>query len=888
MGRGTPGCGNLMNLDHLLNFWRNDPGFINNVTAWETIPATSAQLDPIPPDLHPELVKKLKILGINSLYSHQAAALRLAWEGHHIVMVTHTASGKTLGYNLPILDLLIRNPDARALYLFPTKALAQDQLNTLHQLSPLASLTDHFLSGTVQSSPIKPAIYDGDTPTKARRKIRENANLILTNPDMLHIGILPHHAGWADFFRGLSYIVIDEMHIYRGIFGSHVANVIRRLKRIARFYGSSPQFILTSATIANPLELAQGLIEADPEKEQLTLINQDGAARGEKHFIIYNPPLIDPDLGLRRSALQEGAQLAVMLLEDQIQTIVFARSRRTVEILLTYLRERAASDHPSQTIFSIDPFQTPRPQNEIRGYRSGYLPNQRREIEQGLRIGQVKAVVATNALELGIDIGALGAALLIGYPGSIAATWQQAGRAGRTDERSLSLLIATPDPLDQYLANHPEYFFGRSPEQALINPDNLLILLDHIRCAAFELPFSSTEAFGALSAGQLGEFLEYLVNEGILHRSTQSDSLSRYYWMADQYPAQKVSLRSIPGENIILQAENDLFESSPQVIGAIDRVSAYWMVHPNAIYLHEGQTYLVESLDLDHNLARLRPVNTDYYTEHRAETHVQLVQNLAQSIVKGAKRYFGEVLVTHQVIGYRQIQWQTRQQIGLGELNLPPTELQTTAFWLAISPETIDQLRQQGLWSNDPNQYGPEWPQIRNRVRARDAYRCALCGLPETDHQHHVHHKLPFRAFSSPVAANQLDNLITLCQNCHRRVELGVRIRSGLSGLGFILLNLAPLFLMCDIRDLGLYTDPQLSLAEGLPGLVVYDQVPAGIGLSQKLFSLYPDLLGRAVELAMDCPCTDGCPSCVGPGGEFGTGSKKETLALLQILTPHA
>jgi DEAD/DEAH box helicase domain-containing protein len=859
-----------MSIHSLLSRWRADPDFNAQITAWEAIPAVAAQTEPLPHDLHPHLRQALAQQGIAELYAHQATGLRAAWAGQHVVIVTSTASGKSLGYNLPVLDAVLRNDQARALYLFPTKALAQDQLNSLRSMINLIPESSIFGTTATISTPITAAIYDGDTPSSSRPAIREKARIVLSNPDMLHTGILPHHTAWAAFFRDLRFVVIDEMHVYRGVFGSHVANVLRRLKRIARFYGSQPQYILTSATIANPLELAERLIEPEGGGDGVTLVDRDSAAHGQKHFLIYNPPIIDGNLGLRRSAIQESVRLASDMLSHDVQTILFGRSRRAVELLLSYLREKAGADQsPWPSLRSLDPHQT------IRGYRSGYLPQQRREIEQGLRQGTVRAVVATNALELGIDIGAMGAALLVGYPGSIAGTWQQAGRAGRGEQAALAVLVATADPLDQFLASHPEYFFGRSPEQALINPDNLLILLAHVRCAAFELPFHVGDRFGGIEPARLQEFLDFLVEQGLLHASRE-----RYFWMADRYPAQEVSLRSASSDNILLQVE----DSPPAIIGEVDRMSAFWLVHPNAIYLHEGQSYLVENLDLEQNIAHLRRIETDYYTEHRSESSVRLVEVFEQQPVHGGEKAYGEIIVTSQVIGYRQIQWQTHQQLGLGELSLPPTDLQTTAYWLTLAEETVEYLRVQGLWSNDPNQYGPTWARQRDRARARDGYRCQVCNAPEVGRAHDVHHKIPFRAFASAEIANQLENLVTLCPTCHRRVETAVRVRSGLSGLGFVLGHLAPLFLMCDARDLGVHSDPQSPLTEGRPTVVIYDQIPAGIGLSQRLFELHADLVARAKELVAECPCLDGCPSCVGPGGEQGQGSKKETLAILDAL----
>jgi DEAD/DEAH box helicase domain-containing protein len=860
-----------VSLSTLLEAWQTESRIAQNIVAHQTIAARPAQVVPFAVDMHPALVKALQGLGIAALYTHQATAWESVRTGEHPIVVTGTASGKTLCYNLPILDRTLRDPEARALYLFPTKALAQDQLAALKRL--VAQLPAPSSPPTDERREKKPGVatYDGDTLSRARRAIRKSANLVLSNPDMLHMSILPHHTTWAEFFAHLAFVVIDEAHTYRGVFGSHVANVLRRLKRVARFYGSSPQFVLTSATIGNPVELGERLIE-----EPVTLVDNDGAPRGDKHFLIYNPPVIDPALGLRRSMLLETVGLAERLLRQDVQTIVFGRARHTVEIILSYLqglpsrpprRENAALPRPGE-------------ETQIRAYRSGYLPSQRREIERGLRDGSVRAVVATTALELGIDIGGMGAALLAGYPGTIAGTWQQAGRAGRKVETSLAAMIASPSPLDQFLAHHPDYFFGRSPEQALVNPDNLLILLSHLRCAAFELPFDEGEPFGRVDGDRVAEFLRLLQASGVLHRSG-----NRYFWMSEQYPARDISLRSTSPEPVVLQTRRDATNEEPAIIGQVDQGSARWMVHPGAVYLHEGQQYLVEELDLEAHIAWLRPVELDYYTQPRSEKSVQLVERLAQAEVTGATKSHGEIRVTEQVIGFRKVKWFTHEQLGMGDLELPPSELQTMGYWLSPTEQTVALLREQGLWSSDPNDYGPDWEAQRDAARARDAYRCQRCGVPERDRQHDVHHRIPFRAFESYQEANQLSNLVTLCPRCHRRAETSVRLRSGLSGLAFVLGHLAPLFLMCDARDVGVHADPRSPLADAQPAIVVYDGVPAGIGFSKRLYELHEQLMDRAYELVAVCPCLDGCPSCVGPGGESGMGGKAETLALLGQLT---
>jgi DEAD/DEAH box helicase domain-containing protein len=852
-----------MPLSTLLARWHTDPLTAPNLPIWRTSPPRPADLRPFPADLPADLAELLHRQGIQSLYSHQVEAWTAARAGQNVVLATGTASGKTLGYNLPVLAALLEKPDARALYLFPTKALTQDQLSVIsNQLLVLRKtlITDN------RSLPT--SIYDGDTPQSHRSSIRKNARILLTNPDMLHTGILPHHTNWADFFRNLGFVVIDEMHTYRGVFGSHVANVLRRLKRVARFYGASPQFILTSATIGNPRELAEGLIEA-PVK----LVEKDGSARGERHFLVYNPPVVDEALGLRKSSLLESVRLAQELLLAGLQSVVFARSRRSVEILLKYLQEE-----PPPSLRDTSPISLGNGggREGVRGYRSGYLPSQRRAIEKGLRDGTVRVVVATTALELGIDIGGLEAAVLVGYPGTIASTWQQAGRAGRGDDPALAVLVASASPLDQFLAHHPDYFFGRSPEQALINPDHLLILLNHLRCAMFERPFQKDEGFGSLPAEMVQEYLDFLVTDQEAHLSGD-----KYFWMADSYPAANLSLRSASPENVVLQVEDG---SAPWTLGQVDLASAPWMVHPHAVYLHEGQQYFVQELDFAKNTATLIPVALDYYTEPQRQTEITILNENDRAEIPGGLKGWGEIQVTLRVAGFKKLRWFTRENLGLEPLDLPPTEFQTTGYWLGLSEQAVETLRTSGAWTNDPNDYGPGWNRLRDAVRLRDGYRCQVCGAPEAgSRQHDVHHRIPFRTFTSAAEANRMENLITLCQSCHRQAEQNVRMRSGLAGLGAVLGQLAPLFLMCDPGDLGVHTDPTPATL-GQPGVVIYDDVPAGIGFSQKLFELHDELMQRALELVQECECEDGCPSCVGPAGENGVGGKREAIEILKML----
>ncbi len=829
----------------ILNRWRSQPSIAENIVEWRVLSQKAPELIDFPSQIKPTLVNALKSDGIHSLFVHQYQAYQAVHEGHNIAIVSGTASGKTLCYNLPVIDSLIKQPEGRALYLFPTKALSQDQQSNLWRLLQLSD----------QQERIKANIYDGDTPQHLRSAIRRDSTLILTNPDMLHTGILPHHTVWKDFFTALRFIVIDEMHAYRGIFGSHVANVLRRLKRISRFYGSQPQFILTSATIANPKELAEGLIE-----KPVKVIDQDGSPHGERHFLIYNPPLIDKKLGIRQSSLLEGSLLASELIEEKIQTIVFGRTRRSIELILTYIRQRSSGDNP----------------NRIRGYRSGYLSKERRAIEEGLRRGEVQGVVATSALELGIDIGGMDASVLIGYPGSIAGTRQQAGRAGRKLAPSLSILVTSANAMDQYLARHPEYFFDRSPERALIAPNNLLILLQHIRCAAFELPFQPNEGFGAISVERLRAFLELLSQSGQLHQQGE-----RFFWMADQYPAAEISLRNATPDQVTLIVKGSYRQ---ETIGQVDMASAYWMVHPEAVYLHEGTSYLVDSLDLEAGAAYLRETAIDYYTQAREETQVEQKLLQKQAPVEGATKSLGEIIVTTKVVGYRKIRWFTHEFLGGGEVNLPPTHLNTIGYWISLNDKTVNQLKDQMMWHSDQNDYGPEWDKIRARVITRDGDRCQVCGTSGSLRPLHVHHIQPFRSFTSLETANQLQNLIMLCPTCHRQAETSVRIRSGMAGFSYVLHSLAPLMLMCDGEDIGVHYDPNATLGDGQPTVVVYDNIPGGLGLSDNLYEIHADLLRQSYDMVAYCECEDGCPSCVGPIGEEASGGKLETLALIKAL----
>jgi DEAD/DEAH box helicase domain-containing protein len=624
-------------------------------------PAAAGEYEPVPEAVHPKLREAFARQGVTRLYSHQAAAFDLVAAGKNTVVVTPTASGKTLCYNLPVLNRLMEDPGARAVYLFPTKALAEDQLHELQQALDAAG------------SDLRAFTYDGDTPQDARKAIRERANIVLTNPDMLHAGILPHHTKWAKLFENLRYFIIDELHYCRGVYGSHVANVVRRLKRICEFYGSKPQFICSSATIANPRELAEALAG-----EPFDLVARNGAPSGEKYFIFYNPPYVNRALGIRRSYLQESKRVALEFLENRLQTLVFANNRLATEVLITYLKDAAA--------------RLPAGADAVRGYRGGYLPRERREIERKLRQADVRCVVATNALELGIDIGSLDAVVMAGYPGTIASTWQRAGRAGRRQSTAAAVLVASSAPLDQYIVEHPDYFFGSSPEQAHINPDNVEILINHLKCAAFELPIRDGEKFGRHDTAELCAFLDEL---GLLHHSAGA-----WHWTSDTYPADAISLRSITSDNFVVVDTT----GEPQVIAEVDFPSALTTLYEKAIYLHEARQYQVEKFDYEGRKAYVRRVESDYYTDAIDYTQVKVLEEFDTAPLAGARAAHGDVRVNRQIVGFKKIKFYTMENVGAGNLSMPEQEMHTTAFWLtfpdafmALFPDLSPTERQNGL-----------------------------------------------------------------------------------------------------------------------------------------------------------------------------------------------
>ncbi|WP_230128890.1 DEAD/DEAH box helicase [Bacillus sp. CECT 9360] len=636
------------NLQEIILELKNNEAFKDNIAHWHTIEPREASTVPFPERMDERISKALEKRGIPGLYTHQETAFNAAIRGKNLVAVTPTASGKTFCYNLPVLQSILENEKTRALYIFPTKALSYDQKSELHEMIDEMEVE------------INSYTYDGDTPSNIRQKIRKAGHIVITNPDMLHSGILPHHTKWVSLFENLKYVVIDELHIYRGVFGSHTANVIRRLKRICHFYGSDPVFICTSATIANPKQLAEHLTE-----QEMVLVDNNGAPSGKKHFVFYNPPVVNKPLNIRRSAVLEVRSLAMEFLRNKIQTIVFARSRVRVEILLTYLQELVAKQ--------LGP-------KSIRGYRGGYLPKQRREIEKGLREGSIYGVVSTNALELGVDIGQLQVCIMTGYPGSIASSWQQAGRAGRRHEEALIIMVGSSGALDQYMIQNPEYFFSRSPETARINPDNLVILVDHIKCAAYELPFKKGDTFGR---AEIMEVLEFLTEERVLHQNGD-----KWYWMNDAFPAHDISLRSASQENVVIIDQTDAPDN--KVIGEMDTFSAMTLLHDEAIYLHQGVQYQVERLDWEEKKAYVREVNVDYYTDANLAVQLSVLEVDKSKTYHTNEAAFGDVSVRAMATIFKKIKFESHDNIGSGPITLPEMELHTSSAMLSIHPGILD------------------------------------------------------------------------------------------------------------------------------------------------------------------------------------------------------
>jgi DEAD/DEAH box helicase domain-containing protein len=762
------------------------------ITAVRRFPAREAQWANFPNWIRAALIAAYAAKGVRRPYTHQAQAAEAVHEGKNVVIVTPTASGKTLCYNLPIMNAMLEDTDTRSLYLFPTKALAQDQLAELHDLNQ--RLDNRFGVFT----------YDGDTPSDARKTIREKGHLVLTNPDMLHTGILPHHARWTRLFENLRYVVIDELHTYRGVFGSHLCNVLRRLRRIARFYGREPQFVCCSATIANPGALASRLIEAEVE-----VLNANGAPSAEKTFVFYNPPVVNRALGIRRSYLNESSRVAQEFLKHNLQTMVFANSRLHTELLLTYLQKATP--------------QLPGEPEAIRGYRGGYLPGERREIERGLRDGRIRGVVSTSALELGIDIGSLDTVVMAGYPGTIAGTWQRAGRAGRRSGNSCAVMVASSAPLDQFIVRNPDYFFGNTPEHAFIQPDNLEILINHLKCAAFELPIAPDERFGGVDVPDL---CARLAEAGFLHHAGK-----HFHWTQEAYPADTVSLRSVTSDNFVIID----ITGQPEVVGEVDFSSALTTVHEKAIYLHGAQQYHVEHLDFKERKAYVKQVDVDYYTDAIRYTQVRVLEIAEQARVKElnpeipAARSHGDVLVRSQVVGFKKIKFFTNENVGAGKLELPENEMHTTSYWITLERVLLDSLpytiseRQSGMF-----------------------------GL-----------------------LHALESVATLLLMCDRRdlgTAIGERPPSPGDDSDCIISFRMDEAVVANVKE---FFEPNLYL---------FDAYPGGIGFSEPLFRAHELLVSQTRELIRSCACEQGCPSCVGPAGDLAPRAKEAALAILDRL----
>jgi len=794
------------------------------LTAVRRFPARAAEFAEWPEWVEEGLGEVYRAKGIARPYTHQAAAAEAVHGGKNVVIVTPTASGKTLCYNLPVIDAILKDADTRALYLYPTKALAQDQLAELYDVnqrledgkaaaSEGGHSQDQGCAGDRRSKTRNETrtfgvfTYDGDTPGDARRAIREKGHVVLTNPDMLHTGILPHHTRWTRLFENLKYIVIDELHSYRGVFGSHLCNVLRRLRRIAKFYGRSPRFICCSATVANPGELAERLIE-----DEVIVLDSNGAPAGEKTFVFYNPPVVNRALGIRRSYISESSRVAQEFLKRDLQTMVFANSRLHTEILLTYL-QRANPHFPGT-------------KETIRGYRGGYLPQERRAIERGLREGQIRGVVSTSALELGIDVGSLDATVMAGYPGTIASTWQRAGRAGRRSGSSCAVLVASSAPLDQFVVRHPDYFFGNTPEHAFIQPDNLEILVNHMKCAAFELPIAPEEEFGKVDTAEL---CERLAEAGYLHRAG-----THYHWTHEAYPADTVSLRSVTSDNFIVID----ITGQPEVIGEVDFPSALTTLHEKAIYLHGGEQYHVEHLEFKERKAYVKQVEVDYYTDAVQYTQVRVLEvaetrNSEASTValNGSHAHsHGNVLVRSQVVGFKKIKFVTNENIGSGKLELPENEMHTTSYWLTLERTLVESLpflvseRQSGMF-----------------------------GL--------LH------------AMESVATLLLMCDGRDLGTAIGERPPS-------------PEEASAELVPVRFEERMNLGGAKEFfePNLYLYDAYPGGIGFSEPLFRAGEMLLGKTRELISACGCESGCPSCVGPAGELALRAKEAALAILERL----
>jgi DEAD/DEAH box helicase domain-containing protein len=753
------------------------------------IAAQAARYADLPPDVDRRLASALERRGIARLYSHQREAWDSLRAGRHSVVVTPTASGKTLCYNLPVLQSVLEDK-AKALYLFPTKALSQDQVAEIIELNIAADLG------------VRAYTFDGDTPGDARKAVRTRGDIVVSNPDMLHQGILPHHTKWAQFFESLRYVVIDEMHTYRGVFGSHMANVLRRLRRICRFYGVEPVYALCSATIANPGDLAARLIE-----DEVRLIDESGAPRGEKTVLLWNPPVVNPDLGIRASARSQTTRIARLAVKAGLKCILFAQTRTMVEVLTKYMKDT----------FDSDPRKPPR----VKAYRGGYLPTQRRDTEKKLRAGRIDCVVATSALELGVDIGALDVCVLNGYPGTIAGTWQRIGRAGRRNRPSLGVLVASSQPLDQFMVRHPEFFFDSSPEHARIDPDQLLILLDHVRCAAFELPFNDGDRFGRADIEAL---LGYLEDEQLLHHED-----GRWHWMADSYPANAVGLRTVAEGNFVVV---DITDGGKQVIAEVDFSGAPMTLYEGAIYMLQARPWQVEALDWEGRKAYVRTTNADYYTEAIDYTRLKVLDAFEHTSEPSGATAHGEVHLVRRVAGYKKIRYYTHENVGYGNVNLPDQEMHTTAVWWNLRPEVID------------GRFATRWQALDGFLGAAYAMHFVAAMITMSEHGD----------LGRAVGSSDAAWFTTV--GASGRGEL--RSASG--------------------EDMELDCDD----ARFQPTVFLYDNYPGGIGLSAPLYDMRARVIAGARSMVSACPCPEGCPACIGPilASDAQRGQTPKALAL--------
>ncbi|CAG4977940.1 DEAD/DEAH box helicase [Novilysobacter luteus] len=830
--------------------------YADRITGSFTIPGREGDYAPIPDDVPAALAAALRARGVDRLYRHQADAWAASQRGENVAIVTPTASGKSLCYTLPVVSAAMQG-SAKALYLFPTKALAQDQVAELLELNRAGDLG------------VKAFTFDGDTPGDARQAIRLHGDIVVSNPDMLHQAILPHHTKWAQFFENLRYVVIDEIHTYRGVFGSHVTNVLRRLKRICAFYGVTPQFILCSATIGNPAAHARALIEAD-----VHAITESGAPTGDKHVLLWNPPVINPDLGLRASARSQANRIARIAIKSGLKTLVFAQTRLMVEVLTKYLKD----------VFDSDPRRPPR----IRAYRGGYLPTERRAAERDMRAGNIDGIISTSALELGVDIGSLDVVVLNGYPGSVAATWQRFGRAGRRQQPSLGVLVANSQPLDQYVVRHPDFFADASPEHARTAPDQPLILFDHIRCAAFELPFVVDEMFGPIEPEV---YLEALAETEVVHREGD-----RWEWIADSYPANAVSLRSVADGNFVVV---DRTGGKQQIIAEVDYSAAALTLYEGAIHMVQSTPYQVERLDWDGRKAYVTRTHVDYYTDSIDYSKLKVLERFDGIDAGHGDCGHGEVHVVRRVAGYKKIRYYTHENIGYGPVNLPDQELHTTAVWWQLPQATLlawFASRQDALDGFLGAGYALHVvATVAVMADARDLQKAVGNGDGAWFATADAKGRGQLRGVEGPVEGLSIapGARARLPQDAHEdymEIHGAGEGRDGTDNhdAGHPVMRAVSADGGADgdskrdgmpVRDA---TAGDVEVQQFVPTIYLYDNFPGGVGLSEPLWTRQAELVRRATELVERCDCKAGCPACVGPvlaADESGDTATPKSLA---------